>query len=448
MNLKFQLFYRIFFIAVVCLTASAFYVLYQTNQQAISEANFTADSIEQQMNAQLLQMFSRYDSSDSFPNTDLWPDINGLSGFCIQFLSLSQSRQRQVCNKIMTIEKTWPIWFNSLYKQLFTPDFEVKKEIFFNALAYGTLLITLNSSIQTARAWNNLQAIIGVLFASIFAVCLLVYFTINRMLQPAQQIVADLEKMQAGQLEIRLPPFTIREWKLTSDAINQLASSQQQIMANNKQLALKLMNIQQEEHRYIARELHDEFGQCLAGINAITSSIYLTAKTQSSELAAEVKTISPITHHMMELSQNLLTRLRPIDVDDLGLNASLKKLVRSWNHRSNGKTKYQLTLNSDTNTLPEPLPANIYRIVQECLTNISKHADARNAVITVSYQPSQDIQLEIRDDGIAKTSDFDNAIGVGLLGIRERVSALGGILSLTTNELGGLTVSVSIPIII
>jgi signal transduction histidine kinase len=446
MNLKRQLLYRILLIAILCLTASALYVLYQTNQQAISEANFTANNIEKQMNAQLLQMFSRYDSSNSFPNTDFWPDINGLSGSCIQFLSLSQSRQRSLCHQTETTEQTWPAWFGSLYQHFFDPSFEVKKNISFNALAYGSIVVTLNNHIQTARAWNNLQAVIGVLFASILAVCLLVYFTINRMLQPAQRIITDLEEMRNGQLDIRLPSFAIKEWQRTSDAINQLASSQEEIIANNKQLALKLMNIQQEEHRYIARELHDEFGQCLAGINAITASIHQTAKTQHPELAAEVKTISPITHHMMDVLRNLLTRLRPVDVDDLGLNASLEKLITSWNNRSSGKTKYQLTLNGDTNTFPEPLPVNIYRIVQECLTNIAKHAGASTASVRLSHQKNQNIELEITDDGIAKTNDFDNAIGVGLLGIRERVAALGGELSLMSNETGGLTISITIPV--
>ncbi|PHS25449.1 MAG: sensor histidine kinase [Methylophaga sp.] len=445
MNLKVQLLYKIFLIAILCLTASAFYVLYQTNQHAISEAKFTANSIEKQMNAQLLQMFSRYDSSNSFPNTELWPNINGLSGSCIQFLSLSQNRQRSLCSKTTVAEPTWPIWFGSLYQQFFNPSFEVKKNIYFNALAYGSILVTLNTQVQTARAWNSLQAVIGVLFASILAVCLLVYFTINRMLQPAQLIVSGLEKMRNGQLNTRLPSFAIKEWKQTSDAINQLAKSQEEIIYDNKQLALKLMNIQQEEHRYIARELHDEFGQCLAGINAITTSIHQTAKAHHPELATEVKTISPITHHMMEVLRNLLVRLRPVDVDDLGLNVSLEKLITSWNNRSNGKTNYQLSLNGDTNTLPEPLPVNIYRIVQECLTNISKHANACNAVVMLNYQAHHDIHLEVVDDGIAKTSDFDDAIGVGLLGIRERVSALGGKLSLIPNNTGGLTVSITIP---
>lgn len=446
MNLKRQLLYRILLIAIICLTASALYVLSQTNQQAISEANFTANSIEKQMNAQLLQMFSRYDSSNSFPNTELWPDINGLSGSCIQFLSLSQSRQRSLCNKTVVAEQTWPTWFGVIYQQFFDPSFEVKKNISFNALAYGSIVVTLNNHIQTARAWNNLQAVIGVLFVSILAVCLLVYFTINRMLQPAQRIITDLEKMRSGQLDTRLPSFAIKEWQRTSDAINQLASSQEEIIANNKQLALKLMNIQQEEHRYIARELHDEFGQCLAGINAITASIHQTAKIQHPDLATEIKSISPITHHMMDVLRNLLTRLRPVDVDDLGLNASLEKLITSWNNRSTDKTKYQLTLNGSTNSFPEPLPVNLYRIVQECLTNIAKHANASIANVRLSYQENQDIELEITDNGVAKTNDFDTAIGVGLLGIRERVAALGGELSLISNEAGGLTVAIVIPV--
>ena len=445
MNLKVQLLYRIVLIATLCLTASAFYVLYQTNQHAKSEATFTANSIENQMNAQLLQMFERYESAHAFPNTDLWPDIISLSGSCIQFLSLSQKRQRSFCNQNIVTEKIWPPWFGSLYQRFFDPGFEVKRNIYSNALAYGSVVVTLNTQIQTARAWNNLHAVIDVLFASIFAVCLLVYFTINRMLKPAHLIVVGLEKMQDGQLDTRLPSFTIKEWKRTSDAINQLAQSQEKIMTSNKQLALKLMNIQQEEHRYIARELHDEFGQCLAGINAITTSIHQTAKSQNPELAAEVNTISPITQHMMAVLRNLLTRLRPADVDELGLNASLEKLIASWNNRSKSETNYQLSLSGDTNSFPEPLPVNIYRIVQECLTNISKHANANNAFVTLHYHPHHDIQLKISDDGIAKTNDFDDAIGVGLLGIKERVAALGGMLSLTSNDSGGLTVFITIP---
>lgn len=447
MNLKVQLLYRILFIAIICLMASASYVLYQTDKQAMSEADFTAQLIEKQVRGQLLTMFSHNDFSSSFPNTELWPDINGVSGSCIQFLSRSEKRRRNLCNQTIESERTWPDWFGTLYQQFFSPGFEVKKNISFNAMAYGSILVTLNTRIETARAWNNLRAIIGVLFMSILAVCVLVYFTINQLLKPAQIIITGLDKMRDGQLETRIPSFNIKEWKQTSEAINQLASSQEHAIADNKQLALKLMNIQEEDHRYIARELHDEFGQCLAGINAITVSINQTASTQCPELVPEIKTISPITSHMMEVLRSMLTRLRPVEMDDLGLSQSLNNLVENWNHRSNGKTDHQLTLSGKIDSLPEPLPVNIYRIVQECLTNIAKHAKASHADVIVNYLPQQHIHIVISDNGIAELDKFDKSLGVGLLGIRERVMALGGKLTLSHRQAGGLMITILIPVL-
>ncbi len=446
MNLKIHLFSRILLIAMICLISSAFYVLYQTDKQAKAEANFTASRIGTQVKTQILQMFARNDFASTFPNTELWPDINNLSGSCIQFLSRSDIRRRNLCQQITEAERTWPVWFGTLYQQLFSPDFAVKKVFSFNAMTYGAIVVTLNNRIETARAWNNLRAVIGVLFVSIFAVSILVYITINRMLKPAQIIVMGLEKMRDGHLNTRLPSFDIDEWKRTSETINQLASSQEQVMADNKQLALKLLNIQEEDHRYIARELHDEFGQCLAGINAVAASIKQSAKTQSPELVAEINTISPITSHMMEVLRSMLTRLRPAEVDDLGLTTSLNKLVSSWNNRSKGRTHYQLTLNGMIDSLPEPLPVNIYRIVQECLTNIAKHAQASHAEVIITYQANHTLQLTIGDDGIANADAFDNTLGVGLLGIRERVMALGGNITLLAGQIGGLTVNITIPV--
>ncbi|MFW5450833.1 MAG: ATP-binding protein, partial [Methylophagaceae bacterium] len=250
-----------------------------------------------------------------------------------------------------------------------------------------------------------------------------------------------------GQLNTRLPLFDIKEWRQTSEAINNLASTQEQIIFDNKQLALKLMNIQEEDHRYIARELHDEFGQCLAGINAVTTSIQQTAQTQCPELIPEIKTISPITNHLMEVLRSMLTRLRPAEIDDLGLATSLQNLINSWNNRSNGKTTYHLSIPDNLDNLPEPLPINIYRIVQECLTNIAKHAQATDANVMISYHHGQHVELEINDDGIAKPEDFDSTLGVGLLGIRERVTALGGDIRLSPQQTNGLTVFITIPLV-
>ncbi len=445
MNLQAQLLARILIIALLCLTGSAWYVLYQTNQQAIFEAEQTAKRIERQTRQQLLDMFQRYDFSRSFPDVNLWRGIGGVPGSCTQFLSRTQSRQRSLCNDSVEQVPNYPAWFAAFYQQFFTPGLEVRENVNFNAIKYGTVLVTLNVQMETARAWNNLRAVIGVLTVTIVAICVLMFLTINRMLRPAQHIVSGLEKMREGHLEHRLSAFDIAEWRRTSDAINALAETQQTTLADNKRLALKLMNTQEEEHRYISRELHDEFGQCLAGINAVTASIAQTARKDCPALVDEVQSISHITTHMMTALRNLLTRLRPAEVDDLGLSASLTQLVKSWNQRSGDETRYTLQIDGQLDSLPEPLPVNIYRMVQECLTNIAKHARASQAQIVLRKRERQ-IEMSIADDGIAGPNSFDDTMGIGLLGIHERVTALGGTFSLRTQTQGGLLVEISLPL--
>jgi signal transduction histidine kinase len=445
MNLQKQLFFRIVIIAMLCLSGGAFYVLYQTNQQAMSDANLTAGLVDKHLRSQLLKMFARNDFSSTFPNTESWPELNGVSGSCIQFVSVSQSRQRTLCDETVKSETTSPAWFRTLYESLFNPNYEIKRDVAFNALVYGAIVVKLNAARETARAWSNIRAVIGVLSMSILALSLLVYVTINRLLNPAKTIITGLEKMRDGHLETRLPSYDVIEWKRTSEAINSLASSQEKVLSDNKELAYKLMNIQEEEQRYIARELHDEFGQCLSGINALVASVSHTATRQSLDITDEIKQIGHISQHMMSLLRDLLTRLRPTEVDDLGLHASLTNLVSSWNNRAKSQTRYDLSIKGDLSSLAEPLPSNLYRIVQECLTNIAKHANATLALVQIEID-EHELALTISDDGIADADAFDNVIGVGLLGIRERVTALGGQVHLNTPAENGLSVHISVPI--
>jgi len=256
--------------------------------------------------------------------------------------------------------------------------------------------------------------------------------------------------MEKDELSFRLPTFELEEWQRTGKAINQLAASLEQLLSERKKLALKLMNIQEEERRYLARELHDEFGQCLAAINAVAASISQTAENECPELVPEGKKISGIVHHMMESLRGLLLRLRPSDIDELSLTASLKSLVAGWNASSGGKTHYNLAVHGDLDRLPEPIPVTIFRIVQECLTNVSKHSFANNAKVTlrtVSENSSiTTIELIIEDDGKATNLPFEDSPGIGLLGIRERVTALGGRLTLKTGNPCGLAVHVRLPV--
>jgi two-component system, NarL family, sensor histidine kinase UhpB len=446
MNLRLQLYLSIMLIGFVCLMVSSGYVLYQTDQQAKLEADLTALRIEKQLTQQLLKMFSRYDYSVAFPDTNILQQLNGVPGSCVQFLSRTESRRRSLCNEVVHDEPRWPQWFGVLYQQFFMANYEIKRNLSFNAITYGSILVSLNMETEIARAWSNLRAVIGILSMSIMAVSLLFFITINRMLRPAQLIVRGLEKMQQGELKTRIPSFDIGEWRRTSEAINALASRQQQIMDENRLLALKLINAQEEEHRFISRELHDEFGQCLAGINALTTSISQTACKDCPSIISETEGISHIIAHMMSALRGLLTRLRPADVDELGLTRSLEKLIKSWNQRTGGETRFDLRVDDGVDSLPEPLPVNLYRIVQESLTNIAKHADASEALIKLKFVTSYMLILRIEDNGNAKHDSLTQHMGVGLLGISERVKALGGKINMMIQKTGGLKLMITLPI--
>ena len=250
---------------------------------------------------------------------------------------------------------------------MLNPGLEITRPIAFNGRVYGSLTVTPNAEMEIAHTWGNISSLLGLSAMTVLAVCLLVFLSINRALRPAGIIVAGLESMEKGNLAERLPSFELIEWQRTAKAINRLAASQQQLLAERQKLTVKLINLQEEERRFLARELHDEFGQCLAATNAVAASIAQTAKQQCPALVGDADHISRITQHMLDNVRDLLKRLRPAELDELGLAASLNSLVSGWNARSAGKIRYQLNITGNCALLPEPFTITLFRITQECL---------------------------------------------------------------------------------
>jgi two-component system sensor histidine kinase UhpB len=445
MNLKLHLLSRIILIGFACLIATTAWVLYQADQEFRHEARSKADSIGRQLELQLLRINAGFDHTARFPDLGLWQQMGAISGACVWFMPADGDRIRSVCSGGNTSAQSGPDWFESIYRWAFKPGFETMRPVAFRDHVYGAVVIAPSAEIEIANAWQQLRGLMGLSATTVLALCLLVYVTVNRALRPAQVIVAGLESMSNGNLSARLPAFELAEWQRTGQAINQLAASQQQLLAERRMLALKLLTVQEEERRYLARELHDEFGQCLAAINAVTASMMQTAEQDCPALVPEGKNIARITGHMMDLLRGMLLRLRPMDIDELGLSAALNSLIAGWNARNGGKIHYQLAIDGDLGQLPEPVPVNIFRIVQECLTNIAKHSSAANAKVMIKLSDGL-VELQVEDDGIADKLPFEDSSGIGLLGMRERVTALGGQLTLAPIQTGGLMVRAWLPL--
>ncbi len=445
MNLQWHLLTRIAVVACVCLLATAVYSMYRSRQQAEQTTQRMAELLGKQLELQLLRINSGLGQTNPFPDFEVWKQTANQPGVCIAFTPVAGTAARSLCNGATPVPVNWPAGFEQLYNRLFHPGLEAVRSVTANGQVYGSLSVTPSAEMEIADAWAKISSLMTLSSVTILAVCLLVYLSISRALRPAETIVAGLENLGAGNLAYRLPPFELNEWRHIAAAINQLAASQQQLMAERQTLVIKLINLQEAERRYLSRELHDEFGQCLAGINAIASSIKYTADQQCPELMEEADRISRITAQMLDSIRDLLVRLRPAEFDELGLAASLNSLVAGWNKCGDDKPNYRLHINGDCSTLPEPLAVTLFRITQECLTNIAKHAKASNVEISLTINHDVAV-LIVKDNGAATTLPFANTSGIGLLGIRERVSAQQGKLRLAIAEPHGLIVEVRLPI--
>jgi signal transduction histidine kinase len=137
-------------------------------------------------------------------------------------------------------------------------------------------------------------------------------------------------------------------------------------------------------------------------------------------------------------------RLRPPDVDELGLTLSLESLVASWNGFEKGRTRFEITVIGDVDDLPPGVSANLYRIAQEAITNAAKHAHARRVQLRLEAGDA-DIVLAVEDDGEATGASAAPKAGMGLLGMQERVVSLGGSLQFERRETGGARLIARIP---
>jgi signal transduction histidine kinase len=137
-------------------------------------------------------------------------------------------------------------------------------------------------------------------------------------------------------------------------------------------------------------------------------------------------------------------RLRPPDVDELGLTLSLESLVASWNGFEKGRTRFEIAVTGAADDLPPGVSASLYRIAQEAITNAAKHAHARHVQLRLEAGDA-DIVLIVEDDGEASGANAAPKAGMGLLGMQERVVSLGGTLQFERRETGGARLVARIP---
>lgn len=446
MNLKLHLIFGTVMVAATCLAAAGGYVLHASNRASRHAGDVLVEALSKQLEFQLQQSAAGFSGSQRFPDFELWKQTHTEAGVCVSFVAEPNGDTRSLCTGTPGLLSRWPAQFETWYRAAFSPGQASSRTIRFKGRAYGVLNVTVNPEREIARAWDDVTAMAGVSATTVAAVCLLVYGLIGRALRPAGCIEAGLARLANGELNYRLPSFSLNEWQRTATAINRLAAGQQQLLQERQQLAIKLIHLQEDERRFLLRELHDEFGQCLTALNALAVSVAQTAEQDYPQLATETDMIRRIGEKMLEDLRTLLRWLKPAELDELGLAAGLHALVTGWQGRSGEAVHYRLTLSGAVAELPAPVALALFRIVQESLTNVAKHANARE--VSVQLDVSVGVAtLAVTDDGCAERLPFAVGQGIGLAGMRERVAALGGRFSLSIVVPHGLCIAVRLPLI-
>src|SRR6201987_1221946 len=263
------------------------------------------------------------------------------------------------------------------------------------------------------------------------------YGAISRVPRPTKDILAGLDSLARGDLSSGLPHFRLIELQRISEAFNTLAVNLERTTREKMQLAAKLVDHQEQERLDLARDLHDELAQSLSAMSAVAASIKATAESECPALVPDARNLSQTSMAVMRALRTTLRTLRPPEIDDFGLAASLAVLARDHETLAGGRLKISLETNGDLRVLPPTAASHVYRIVQEGLTNINKHAHAAQARVDLGFRPEAGdpttserrwLTLTIENDGCgaADSGIVAQGNGFGLIGMRERVMALGG----------------------
>jgi len=209
-----------------------------------------------------------------------------------------------------------------------------------------------------------------------------------------------------------------------------------------KELSARLVEVQENERRAISRELHDEVGQSLSALLVELGNLSAELSGGGSrELRGHVDVIRKLAEGSVEVVRNMALLLRPSMLDDLGLVPALQWQAREVSKRTG--MRVDVAADHVPDDLPEEHKTCVYRVVQEALNNCSKHAGAKMVRVTVLQEPAR-LLLTIQDDGHGFNSTTER--GLGLLGMEERVTHLGGSFQVDSRAGRGTVLSVGLPL--
>ncbi len=223
------------------------------------------------------------------------------------------------------------------------------------------------------------------------------------------------------------------------------AATERKILASRQQLralSARLMDAQEVERRCLSRDLHDGLGQLLTAVSLQLQRAVRTEDTTA--LSLSIRKALDATSQALEQLHDISARIRPSALDDLGLVEGIHTLIGHFEESCEIVTEFKVE--PDEIEVSPQVATNVFRIVQEALTNVVRHASTHEARICLRIQ-DEALHLTVEDDGVGFHPDEEGARRLGIVGMRERTELLKGVFSLTSVPGYGTRVGVEIPLV-
>ena len=289
---------------------------------------------------------------------------------------------------------------------------------------------------------------------SLIVVLVLAFWVLASMSELSEQVSIfsqRYEKIQLDELPLTLLVLSIGliwfAWRRTQEARAQLQErfrselKVQELLQHKSDLLQRLYTAKEDERLALARELHDDMGQTSTAIRTEVAVLQRSGRLHP-EADGSVKRISESAQHLSQMTRHMLKRLRPPALDSMGLELALMTLCDDWQNSTQNVCEFK------TSAIPEGLNdyacVTVYRIVQEALTNVTRHANANHARVQLTLD-AQGLNLNIEDDGQGMADTQAVHKGFGLLGMQERVASVAGRMSISSKLGQGVRLAIQIP---
>jgi two-component system sensor histidine kinase UhpB len=317
-----------------------------------------------------------------------------------------------------------------------------------------TVMLEPNPQPEITEAINSAWLQVALFSLLVLVLVMALAFSVRHALSPLNEILNGIARIEGGDYAHPITACATRELNQIGQALNHLSAALTEQLAKQRDLLHRLQDVQEDERRQLAHDLHDEFGQLLTAIQVDASYLVKQSHGQSA-LQDCARAMYDNSSSILSQLKSLLVQLRPYGLQGdeehhIALEQALRELIRQRQARADTELSYQLHIDLKDVELPQRLSVAAYRIIQEALTNVLRHAQATLVVMDVWIDThDQLLLLRIADNGkgLPPTGSSNSPVkGLGLVGIKERVLANGGGLTMGRAEPQGLEIKVSFPL--